>query len=131
MQPDAPSQHAIDPRNYLRPVWARKWWILAIVVAATAAAYAYSAHQAKQYRATAQIFVKSSALDQILVGEISSVDDERNTANQAELLRSRSGAEGVAKRSGFQGDPAAPIADTKTTPGDKTDFVTIVATQPS
>src|SRR3954454_23492105 len=122
MQPDALSQNAIDPRNYLRPVWARKWWILAIVIAATAAAYAYSAHKAKQYRATAEIYVKSSALDQILVGEVSYVDDERNTANQAKLLRSRTVAEGVAKRIGFQGDPGALISATQTTPGKDTDF---------
>ena len=39
---DAPDrEEAVDLRQYVRPVWRRKWLILAIVVLLTGGTYAY------------------------------------------------------------------------------------------
>lgn len=127
MQEELTRAH-VDPRAYLRPIWARKWYILAAVVIATAATYAYYNHKPKEYRASASIYVKSSALDQVLGGGFVFTDDQRNTANQAALLRTRSVAKEVAKKIGFKGDPGALLGSVSATPSGDTDFVTVIAT---
>src|SRR5213592_4521358 len=46
----------VDPRAYLRPIWARKWYILAAVVLVTAGTYVYFNHKPRQYNASAQVY---------------------------------------------------------------------------
>lgn len=130
MQEDLTAAH-VDPRAYLRPIWARKWYILAAVIVTTAATYFYYDHKPREYRATASVFVKSSALDQALAGGFTFTDDQRNTANQAALIRTRSVAKEVAQDIGYKGDPGALLGSVSATAASETDFVTITATQGS
>src|SRR4051812_1343218 len=97
----------IDLREYILPVWKRKWIVLAIVVVVTGAVYAYSSTRPKQYTAATSVFVQTSPLDQALFNVTPSGTADRNTANQAQLLDSRNVADAVAKRIAFKGDPAA------------------------
>jgi tyrosine-protein kinase len=127
------SPETTDVRRYITPVWSRRWMILAVVVLATAATYLYYNSKPKQYTASSDIYVQTSPLDRALFGTDASgaLDPDRNTADQAKLLRSRSVAETVAKRQHFSGDPRALLSaiDVKASSG--SDFVTIKATQSS
>lgn len=117
----------VDPRAYLRPVWARKWLILLILIAATAATYVHYDRQLSVYEASTQIYVQTSATDQVLGGTVSYVDNERVTANQAKLISTRQVAEKVAEKLDFEGDPGALLGALTVTPAAETDFVTITA----
>jgi Mrp family chromosome partitioning ATPase/capsular polysaccharide biosynthesis protein len=125
MGPDPNLNDRVDPRQYLRPVWARKWMILAIVIIATAATYLYENHKPRVYEASSQIFVQTSAVDQTLGSSLAFVDDQRVTANQARLVDTRTVAQNVAKRIGYKGDPGALLGGLTVTPDKDTDFVTI------
>jgi Mrp family chromosome partitioning ATPase/capsular polysaccharide biosynthesis protein len=125
MEPNPALPARVDPRAYLRPVWARKWLILLILVAATGATYYHYERQPKVYEASTQIFVQTSAVDQVLGGSVTYVDNARVTANQAKLIATRQVAESVASKLGFRGDPGALLGDLETTSAEDTDFVTI------
>ena len=62
--PAEPSAESLDPRIYLRPIWARKWIILAVVAIVTGATYVYYERKPPEYRATAEVYVKQSQVDQ-------------------------------------------------------------------
>src|ERR1035437_5777413 len=51
---------ALDLRAYLRPIWRRKWIVLAIVVVATAATYFISSSQQKTYIASGSLYVQTA-----------------------------------------------------------------------
>src|SRR5436190_17538631 len=106
MQEDLTSAH-VDPRAYLRPIWARKWWILGVVVLTTLATYAYYNHKPDQFTSTASVYVKGSAIDQLISNGVSFVDDQRNTADQAQLLTTVPVAREVARKLHSHGDPRA------------------------
>src|SRR5206468_1394921 len=73
----------------------------ALVLAATAATYAYSSHKTKRYEATTQLFVQASALDQALLGaDVSAQDPDRIAANVARLVRSIPVAQEASRRLG-------------------------------
>lgn len=118
----------MDLRAYVEPIWARRWLVLLIVVIATGATYAYFTKQPKEYTASTDVFVQTSELDRALFGAEVGSDPDRNTANQASFLRSRSVAEGVAKRIGFKGSPGELSKKIEVVSAEGNDFVTIRAT---
>lgn len=120
-----------DVRRYLEPIRSRWWMILAIVVIATAGTYFYYDRQPKEYTASTDLYVQTSPLDKALFGTNSGIDPDRNNADQAKLLTSRSVAEAVAQRLKFPGPPAELQSAINVTTGSGSDFVTISATQPS
>jgi Mrp family chromosome partitioning ATPase/capsular polysaccharide biosynthesis protein len=131
MEAPARPSEPLDPRAYLRPIWTRRWIVLAIVVAVAGATYAWYSTRPKEYTAQAQVYVQASSLDQVLYGEVAYIDDQRNTQNQAALLKSRSVGEAVARRIGYRGDPGALLNAVTATPATSSDFVTITAKQHS
>jgi capsular exopolysaccharide synthesis family protein len=53
-----PSENdTLDLRAYLRPIWRRRWIILAIVIVATVATYVLSAREHKQYVSSTDVYV--------------------------------------------------------------------------
>jgi polysaccharide biosynthesis transport protein len=124
-QSAAPS---VDLRQYLRPVWARKWWILLVVVVATAATYVYYDRKPRLYRASTSIFIKTSELDQALNQGYSYTDD-RTTANQASLLLTSVVAKKVARDVGYNGaNPRALFSHLVVTPRSGQDFIDLTVT---
>ena len=62
MPPTAVREQALDVRDYLRPVWRRKWLILAIVVLATGGTYALARRAHSQRDAHRAIHVEHAGL---------------------------------------------------------------------
>jgi Mrp family chromosome partitioning ATPase/capsular polysaccharide biosynthesis protein len=124
-QSAAPS---VDLRQYLRPVWARKWWILLVVVATTAATYLYYDHKPRLYRSATSIFIQTSELDQAL-NQGSSFTDDRTTANQASLLLTSVVAQAAARRVGYtDANPRALFSHLTVTPRSGQDFIDLTVT---
>jgi succinoglycan biosynthesis transport protein ExoP len=129
MDPNTSTENS-DVRDYLRPIWAHRWLILAVVVIATAATYFYYASKPKQYRAGTSLYVKASQLDQILFGvdTTSATNPQRENQNLATLLQSRVVANEVSRRlnhgTSGRGVPGSIVA----VPSQDSDFVSITAT---
>jgi succinoglycan biosynthesis transport protein ExoP len=120
----------VDPREFVRPMWTRKWLIAIVVVAATGLAYYLSERKPDQFTAGTRLFVQASEIDDPL-GVQAAPQDDRNTNNQATLLQTRSVASEVARRLRFAGDPGELLSSVKVTPETGTDFVEISATRGS
>src|SRR4051794_6120198 len=102
-----PDQDPVDVREYIRPIWSRKWLVLAIVVGITVAAYLYESSRPKRYEASTSVYVTNSDVNQALFGSTDQTDPDRRSQNDATLIKSRTNAEQVAKAIGFKGDPGA------------------------
>lgn len=128
--PQSPNE-GLDLRQYLRPIWARKWWIILVVVAATAATYVYYDHKPRLYRASTSIFIQSSELEQALSQGVTYTDD-RTTADQASLLTSTAVAQRVAQQIGYRGhDPRDLFHMLTVTPRSGQDFIDLTVTYPN
>ncbi len=119
-----------DIRRYIEPIVSRWWMILAVAAIATAATYFYYDSKPKEYTASSAVYVRTSPLDRQVFGD-NTADPDRNTSDQAKLLRSRTVAERVAKRLDFRGDPVALLSAIKVNTSTGSDFVSIKGTQPS
>ncbi len=118
-----------DLRQLLRPIWARKWWILGVVVVTTAATYKYYSDQPKQFRASTAIFVQQSELESALFGGSYSFGDDRTVSNQASLLRTSAVVRAVARQPEFRGeDPRALLAKLTAMPRGGQDFIDLRVT---
>ena len=122
---------SVDLRQYLRPVWSRKWWILLAVAATTALTYYYYDQQPRQYRASTSIFIQTSELERAL-NQAAGYTDDRSTANQASLLMTSVVAKRVASRVGYTGNPRALFRQLTATPRSGQDFIdlTVTSTDP-
>src|SRR4051794_36584017 len=98
-----PSTETSDLRDYVRPIWAHKFLIVALVAIATATTYYYFEHKPKVYQTSTSIFVGAT---NNLPGtdQTPSFTSERTLENQARLLQTESVAARVARDIGFKGD---------------------------
>lgn len=125
-QTTATRAEAPDLRQLLRPVWIRRWWILATVVTATVATYVYYNKQPRQYRSSTSIFVQQAELETALFGASYGGGDDRTLANQASLLQTDAVVRVVAQRPEFRGqDPGSLRAGLSVTPRTGQDFIDI------
>ncbi len=115
MTENADDSENSDLREFLGPIWTRKWLILFIVVVATALTYIWSARKPNVYTATARVFLQGSQSD-------------RNTADQAALLQTQGVARRVAARVHYAGDPQGLLQSVQVAPSSGSDFMTIAAT---
>lgn len=111
--------------EYLAPLRARRWLILAIVAVATVAAYAYSARQEKVYEASTKLFVAQEANP--LVGAGAGYSDDRSVENQATLLTSTDVSTVVDRQLKYDGSPSELASRVTATPSSGSDFITIEA----
>ncbi|MCD9622751.1 polysaccharide biosynthesis tyrosine autokinase [Rhabdothermincola salaria] len=74
---------ATDPREHIAILWRRKWWILACVVVAVAAALAYSLTRTELYRSTTQVAISGTPSLTGTVTQPQSVAAEVNLADSA------------------------------------------------
>lgn len=118
-----------DLRQLLRPIWARRWWILAVVVLTTAVTYKYFNDQPKQFRSSTAIFVQQSELESALFGGAYSFGDDRTISNQASLLRTAAVVRTVAERPEFRGQtPGSLLSKLTALPRGGSDFIDISVT---
>lgn len=118
----------LTARDYLRPIWRRKWLIAFIAIAVTAATYTYYNRQPRSYVSSTQIFVGSSGAAALITGDNQqTVGGVRDIANQARLLTSIPVARRVAQDIGFKGSPEALQNAVSVTPDPTADFVVVSA----
>jgi succinoglycan biosynthesis transport protein ExoP len=125
--PDLQTEQPFHPREYLRPLWTRRWLIAVVVVAATAAAYLYSDSQPERFTSSTQVFLFTSQVEAVLSEGAAPVSDDRTTQTIAALLTSRTVAAEAARRIGYRGDPDSLLASMKVLPASGADYVTIEA----
>lgn len=116
-----------DLREFVRPIWRRRWLVVAVIVVTTIATYVYNERKPSQYRSSTQIFLQASEVDQALNGAGGSLQGDRNIVNQASLLRTPAIARIVAKDIGYRGDPGALLGVITVTPSTGSDFLVISA----
>jgi Mrp family chromosome partitioning ATPase len=110
--------------DYIRPVWQRRWLVLAVVILATAGTYARAARQPDVYTTGTLVFYQPAG-DPLNGG--ASFPTDRTLEDVAGLLYADSQAVAVARRIRYQGSPSALLA--QVTISDKTgqDFIAISA----
>jgi Mrp family chromosome partitioning ATPase/capsular polysaccharide biosynthesis protein len=113
-----------DARDGVRPIWTHKWLILAIVVLATGASYAYLNQRPKRFEASTQVYFQDSSVAGLLNPNAAS-DPERNLQNQARLLKSRAVAAEVAKQINYPGSPASLLGKVTVRMTSGSDFLTV------
>lgn len=124
-------QEELDLRSYLRPIWRRKWIILAIVVVATAATYFIAAGQPKSYVASATLYVQVAdpTVDITTAGVQQSAPSSQSIADVAQLITAQSVTDRVARTLRVPSTSAASAVTA--TPATNSDFVTVTATSGS
>lgn len=117
---------SIDFRDFVRPVWSRRWLILAIAVVGAAATYGYFVRQAPRYTASTKVFFQDASVNQLL-NPSAAEDPDRNLLNQATLLTSRDVAVSVARRIGYEGDARRLLRSVQAQPSEGSDFILVTA----
>ena len=123
-----PGEHVqtLDVRSYLRPVWRRRWLILAITLVAGVATYAVASHEPKLYSASTQLYVLDATptLDLLSPGS-AGPPSPTGLQNLSTLLTAAPTTAAVAKTVG----QATLASGTVTaTPSTNSTFITITAT---
>jgi polysaccharide biosynthesis transport protein len=131
MQPSPEAMpQPLELRDYVRPIWLRKWLILAILVVATGGTYAYFNHQPKKYRASTKVFFQATNVSALLNPDVS-IEPDRDLLDQATLLSSRDTAEAVAKQIGYRGRATDLLGSIVAQPATGSDFIQLVAVRPT
>jgi succinoglycan biosynthesis transport protein ExoP len=113
--------------DYLRPLWRFKWVTILVVGLTVYGVHRYYDNQPKSYRSSAQLFVGSSTLTEVLTGT-ARLSSSRDLANQAQLIATPRTAEAVAKHLGGGISGEALLGALVVTPSTDADFITITAT---
>lgn len=122
-------QEALDLRAYLRPVWRRKWIILAIVVVAAAATYIISSRQPKTYAASTKLYIETADPTENLTSSGSQLPPTSlSLADVAQLVVDQHVTNAVARQLGV---PVSSAGTVTATPATGSDFVTVTATSHS
>jgi Mrp family chromosome partitioning ATPase/capsular polysaccharide biosynthesis protein len=128
----------LDLRSYFRPIWRRKWIILAIVVVATGATYFISSRQHNSYAASTKVYVEvANPTVNVATGSGSSGSiglegvplTPTTIADVAQLITAQGVTNVVARRLGISASSAE--QSVTATPDATSDFVTVAATSGS
>ncbi len=127
------AQEDFDLRRYADVVIRRKWQVLLVVVIVGAMAALYTVSQPTRYRATAEVLLRQSAAEQLLVGSgdlatSRQAQDPVNIQTEREYMRSRSVQDAARKALGFE--PTVAIGAASQTDGES-EVVAITATNGS
>jgi Mrp family chromosome partitioning ATPase/capsular polysaccharide biosynthesis protein len=126
---DQLSQHeSLDLRAYLRPVWRRRWIVLAITVLAAVATYFVSARQQKSYSASSSIYVTDPdpTLDITDPGTDGLIEsDPQSINNIPQLMTAASVTQAVSR---ILGMPVSAAGSVSATASSSNFFVTVTAT---
>lgn len=117
-----------DFRDYLRPVLKRWWLIVAVVALATVGTYVYYNHKPKTYQSSAELYIQSSALDQLVLGK--GREGQTNIENYALLIQTSAVGDKAAKRLEKE-DGKVPPGGVEALAIEKSSFILITATSSS
>jgi Mrp family chromosome partitioning ATPase/capsular polysaccharide biosynthesis protein len=118
-----------DFRDYLRPVL-KRWWLLLIVPLATIGTYLYYDHKPKSYQSSAEIYVQSSPLDQIILAK--GREAPTNIENFALLIQTSAVGEKAAKLLAKEGgEDSVPSGGVEALGIEKSSFIVVTATSDS
>jgi succinoglycan biosynthesis transport protein ExoP len=123
--PMAIPQEEVSVYDYLRPLFRRRWSVIAIVVLCTAATYGYFENQPKEYQATTKVLLSNGSNPLDASGGLS----DREVQDLGVLLGSRDVAAGVARRLGRPADAGNLAGSIATFASSGSNFVEIKATQ--
>jgi Mrp family chromosome partitioning ATPase/capsular polysaccharide biosynthesis protein len=118
-------QEALDLRAYLRPIWRRKWIVLAIAVVAAAATYLISSHQQKAYVSNTTLYVTDADPTLDITTPASNGVTGTSLANVAQLITAASVTNAVSRTLGRPASSAGSVVATASTVAN---FVTVTAT---
>lgn len=120
-------QTTTPPRfaDYVRPLTSRWWLILIAVVVATGGVYAYYAHKPNVYDSSTLVYYHDPG--DPVTGIPSPVSTDRNVANEATLVYSRTTAVAVARRIAYPGTPEELLQHVSITSRAGEDFVQVSA----
>lgn len=121
------SADELDLRHYIDVLLRRKWAVIASVVVVVVVALALTVRQTPQYRASAEVLLRSSTAEEILGGSSNAETNQPqmrvNVATEIEYMKSRSVRDAVRERLGFE--PSVSIR-----PNGETEVVSLSATSP-
>jgi Mrp family chromosome partitioning ATPase/capsular polysaccharide biosynthesis protein len=126
--PEAPARPNL--RDYLVPVWRHKWAVLALVLVVTAGTYWHYNREPRRYSAQTDIYLNTSQASAIVTGT-SQPGTDRELADQARVLKSRSVAERVARQMQFRGDRQVLLDSVAVVQQAGSDFITINTSWPT
>lgn len=131
--PDQPASNTQElyAREYLRPIFRRKWLILLFVLIATGGTYAYSVQEPAVYEASTKIFAGEASSPIADSSTPPPPISDRTIQNQATLLKSRQVANAVAARLKRRDQAANLAASVAAVPSTGSDFVLLSARRPN
>jgi non-specific protein-tyrosine kinase len=94
----------LELRDYLQIVRRRKWWVVVVTVAAVGAALVTSALQTPEYRATAEVLLRTRVSERIFSPEQQDAARGSQVETEIEVMKSRSIFDAVTERLGFEPD---------------------------
>ncbi len=115
-------------RDYLRPVFERKWLIALVVLVVSAGTYAYYHRQAAVFQASTQIYLGTGAS---VATNTAGQTSDRTVQDQATLLVSRQIAAIVARKLGQPGGAAGLTTRVAAQPSANSDFIIVTANGPT
>jgi succinoglycan biosynthesis transport protein ExoP len=114
-----------NPLAFANVVWRAKWLLLVAVVVAGVATYAWSSSRAERYSATSTLYIESATGTNPLLGASASVQPDRVTRNQAELIVSPAVAARAAELAGLDLSPGDMLDAVKAEPSVGSDFIAV------
>lgn len=129
--PSSQAPEELDLRSYLRPIWRRKFLILAIAIVAGAVVYFITSSQAKMYKASTNVYIQTpypvvSSADAPSSGAVAPSTDQ--LGDVANLITSAFVQRLVQQRLGVA---PSTLGSVSVTPSTISDFVTISTTSTS
>jgi capsular exopolysaccharide synthesis family protein len=124
------AEEAVDIREYLRPLWQRRWLIIALTVFVATAAYTVSNRKARVYASATSVYLQQSQ-DAGLFPANGVTFDPRLAQDQARLLQSGQTAAEVKRILRSQESPGALRARVSIAAEPQTNFITISAVGPT
>jgi Mrp family chromosome partitioning ATPase/capsular polysaccharide biosynthesis protein len=112
-------------RDYLGPVIARRWLVLAIVIVVAGATYAYYSRKPPVYTASTELYVGASANPVLNLSAVPNTP--RGLQDDASLITTTEMAAVVARHIGYTGPPANLLGGVTAIPVSNADFITITA----
>jgi len=116
-----------DATAIFAPLWKRKWLILTVGILVAAATYAYYKHRPSVYGATTELYLGGgSEIQSLLSGAAAnSIQNDRELADQAELINSNVVGEAVQRRLREERKLGAAAGTAQATTATGSDFITI------